>query len=101
MAREFAKRFYSSKSWQDCRDAYAAKQRHLCENCLKRGIYTPGEIVHHKIEIDPVTVNNPEQSLNFDNLELLCRKCHAEKHKRYNKGRRYTIGSNGEVICDT
>lgn len=74
---------------------------HLCENCLKRGLYKPGEIVHHQIEIDPITVNNPEVSLNFDNLELLCRECHAAEHKPYSKDRRYIIGQNGEVICDT
>ena len=101
MAREFAKQFYSSKAWQDCRNNYAAMKGHLCENCLKRGLYRPGEIVHHMIEIDPVTVNNPEVSLNFANLQLLCRDCHAAAHKPYSKHRRYVIGPDGEVICDT
>lgn len=64
-------------------------------------MYNPGEIVHHRIEIDPITINNPEVSLNFDNLELLCRECHAAAHKPYSKDRRYVIGQNGEVICDT
>ena len=101
MAREFAKQFYSSKAWQDCRNNYAAMRGHLCENCLKRGIYTPGEIVHHMIEINPVNICNPEISLNFDNLRLLCRDCHAEAHGP-GKGRRYVIGPNGEIIvCDT
>lgn len=99
MAREFAKAFYSSKAWQDCRNRYAAKQGHLCENCLRKGVYRPGEIVHHKIEIDPVTVNNPEVSLNPDNLELLCRDCHAERHKSYSKGRRFTIAEDGRVYA--
>ena len=80
MAKEFAKQFYSSKAWQDCRNAYAKSVHHLCENCLKKGIYKPGVIVHHKIEIDPITIEKPEIALNFDNLELLCRECHAERH---------------------
>lgn len=100
MAKAFAKKFYSSKAWQDCRNRYAAKRGHLCENCLRKGIYRPGEIVHHKIEIDPVTIYNPEVSLNPDNLELLCRDCHAEMHKSYQKGRRFVIGVNGEVLTD-
>ena len=53
MAKDFAKAFYSSKAWQDCRNSYAAKRLHLCERCLARGIYRPGDIVHHVIEITP------------------------------------------------
>lgn len=80
MAKDFAKHFYSSKAWQECRNAYAKKRLFLCENCIKKGIYKPGVIVHHKIEIDPITIEKPEIALNFDNLELLCRECHAERH---------------------
>jgi 5-methylcytosine-specific restriction endonuclease McrA len=65
---------------------------------MRRGIYKPGEIVHHIIEIDPVTIEKPEISLSFDNLELLCRECHAEAHNERNKGRRYLFGENGEII---
>lgn len=98
MAKEFARKFYSSKTWQDCRNEYMKCARYLCENCMRRGIYKPGEIVHHKIEIDPITINNPEVALNFDNLELLCRECHAEMHNESSKGRRYMFGNNGEII---
>lgn len=65
---------------------------------MRRGIYKPGEIVHHVIEIDPVTIEKPEVALNFDNLELLCRECHAEAHNERSKGRRYLFGDNGEII---
>ena len=75
MAKAFARKFYSSKAWQDCRNEYAKRQHFLCEDCLRRGIYKPGTIVHHKIEIDPVTIEKPEIALNFNNLELLCRDC--------------------------
>lgn len=98
MAQEFAKRFYSSKAWQDCRAEYIKQAHYLCENCLRRGIYKPGEIVHHIIEIDPVNIDNPEVTLNFDNLEYVCRECHAEHHKVASKDRRYVFGDNGEVI---
>lgn len=81
MAKPFARQFYSSKAWQDCRNEYAKRRHYLCENCLRKGIYRPGEIVHHKIEIDPVTIEKPEIALNFDNLELLCRECHANRHE--------------------
>lgn len=100
MAREFAKKFYSSAMWQDCRNGYAAYKGYLCENCLAKGIYREGEIVHHKIELDPVNINKPEIALSWDNLCLLCRKCHAEQHRMNIKDLRYHIGDNGEVIID-
>ena len=82
MAKEFAKKFYSSKAWQSCRNEYARDRHYLCENCLRKGIYRAGEIVHHKIELDPININNPEVALNFNNLELLCRDCHAAMHEQ-------------------
>ena len=82
MGKEFARKFYSSKAWQSCRNEYAKRRGFLCENCLRRGIYRPGVIVHHLIELDPININNPEITLNFDNLELLCRECHAEVHEQ-------------------
>ena len=98
MAKPFARKFYSSKAWQDCRNEYAKRKHYLCENCMRKGIYKPGEIVHHMIEIDPVNITNPEVLLSFDNLRLVCRKCHAERHTRPRKGRRYVIGDDGRVI---
>lgn len=100
MAQEFAKQFYSSKAWQDCRNEYAKRVHYLCENCLKRGLYKPGVIVHHVEELTPANIENPEVSLNWNNLRLVCRDCHAEEHDKRKKDRRYTIGENGEVIVD-
>lgn len=98
MAQEYARKFYSSKRWQDCRNEYARSVSYLCENCLRRGVYKPGEIVHHRIEIDPITINNPEVALNWNNLELLCRECHAEAHDKRSKDRRYSIGADGKIF---
>ena len=101
MAKAFAKKFYSSKAWQTCRNEYARDRHYLCENCLRKGIYKAGEIVHHKIEIDPININNPEITLNFNNLELLCRECHAEVHDdiyRERTGKRYKLDDYGRVI---
>ena len=81
MSKPFARKFYSSNAWQDCRNEYAKRRHYLCENCLRKGIYKPGEIVHHKIELDPINIERPEVALNFDNLMLLCRECHAAMHE--------------------
>ena len=84
MAREFAREFYSSKAWQDCRNEYAKRAQHLCEECLRKGIYTPGVIVHHVEELTPGNIYKPEVALNFDNLEMLCRDCHDNIHDNRN-----------------
>ena len=97
MAREFAKEFYSSKAWQDCRNEYAKRAQHLCEECLRKGIYTPGVIVHHVEELTPGNIYKPEVALNFDNLELLCRRCHSEEHGSH-KDRRYTFDECGNIF---
>ena len=98
MAKAFAKQFYSSKAWQSCRNEYVKSVHHLCENCLRQGIYRPGEIVHHMIHIDPVNINKPEITLNFDNLEYLCRECHNKEHPKKNS-KRFFIDDNGKVFA--
>lgn len=94
--KEYAESFYKSKTWQDCRNAYARSRRHLCERCLSHGIYRTGEIVHHKTHITPANINDPTITLNFDNLELLCRDCHAQEHKRRTK--RVKVDELGRVL---
>lgn len=78
--KEYAKSFYKSQAWKNCRAAYFRKAGGLCEKCLSRGLYVPGEIVHHKTPITPDNINDPMVTLSFDNLELVCRSCHAEEH---------------------
>ena len=88
--------FYKTKARQKCRDAFARSKGGLCERCLKRGLYVPGEIVHHKIYLDEATVHDPEILLSWSNLELLCRKCHGEEHD--SRKRRYTIDEFGKIV---
>lgn len=76
MAREYAKPFYRSKEWQACRDAYFMSKGGICELCGK-----PGEEVHHKTFITPTNIHDQEVTLNWTNLQLLCRTCHVEIHK--------------------
>lgn len=93
--REFAKAFYHSQSWKQCRAAYAKSAGGLCERCLSKGLCEPGEIVHHKTPLTPDNINNPAIALSWDNLELLCRNCHAEAH---GTARRYRLDELGRVI---
>ena len=72
----------------------------LCEDCMNRGIYKPGKEVHHIEELTPANIHRPEIALNFDNLVILCKECHKARHNDKAKGRRYTVGENGEVIVN-
>lgn len=70
-----AKRFYKSRTWQRCRNAYFESKFGLCERCSE-----PGKIVHHKKYINTANINDPFVTLNHDNLELLCQDCHNKEH---------------------
>ena len=94
--KEYAKEFYKSQAWKDCRAAYIHKCGGLCEMCLKQGLYVPGEIVHHKIHLTDKTIKDPAIALSFDNLMYLCRKHHAEVHEQRTK-KRYSINPDGSL----
>ena len=85
--RDFAQSFYQSQAWKNCRQSYKQYAGGLCENCKKQGIITAGVIVHHKQHLTPENINDPTITLNYSNLMLLCRDCHAKEHaktvKRY------------------
>lgn len=87
--------FYTSYVWINCRRDYARSVGGLCERCLARGLYVPGDEVHHKIRLTPDNVRDPSVALNWDNLELLCKECHMAEHE-VNK-RRWRIGEEGEL----
>lgn len=77
MAQSFFKSFYNSKSWLDTREAYFVSKFGLCELCEK-----PGEEIHHKIFLRPENMNNADITLNWDNLQLLCKRCHNVQHEK-------------------
>ena len=105
--KPYAERFYGSEAWKKTREAYKKSVGGLCERCLKKGLYNPAEIVHHKVHISEDNINDPKITLAFENLEALCRECHEEEHggdtrearrKWTEKGKRYTIDSCGNVV---
>ena len=67
--------FYNSPEWKRARKAYKLYRLNICERCGDIGYY-----VHHKIYITPKNVHNSNVTLNFDNLELLCKNCHNKEH---------------------
>ena len=91
-------KFYSSKKWQDCRNAYASSKRWLCERCLEKGLYHKGAIVHHKIYITEQNINDTSITLNEKNLMYVCKECHDSYDGHGVKGRK---GKELSVIFST
>ena len=75
MARDFSKKFYNSKQWKKCRESFKQSKFGICERCEQ-----PGIEVHHKIYLSPDNINDPEITLSWSNLELLCESCHSKQH---------------------
>ena len=96
MPQDFARRFYGTQEWKKLRKYVWSRDGGLCQDCLKKGLYTPAEEVHHIIELSPETIDNPEISMNPENLICLCRECH---HRRHNpqSWKRYKVDEFGRV----
>ncbi len=82
----FAKKFYHSKRWEGVRRLVWDRAQGLCERCKSRGVLKPADVVHHKIPLSPENMDDPDVSLNPDNLVALCHDCHTEVHQKLGVG---------------
>ena len=101
MAKEFSKKFYNSKAWLDCREGYIKSVHGLCNRCLKQGNIVNGYIVHHKILLTPSNIDNPDITLNWNELEYLCIDCHNKEHMGTHKEvvrEGLMFNSRGEIV---
>ncbi|MDO4206842.1 MAG: HNH endonuclease [Lachnospiraceae bacterium] len=96
MAKDFTGNFYQSAAWKNCRAAYIKSVGGLCERCYANGIIRHGDTVHHKIHLTPENINDPAVTLNFENLCLVCRDCHAYYHKTNQQ--RYRVDQDGHIV---
>lgn len=92
-----AKKFYRSKQWIKCREAYIPSVHGLCERCED-----PGYILDHIIEINEQNINDPHITLNHENLQYLCLPCHNKKtfkkHSAIADGFRFNADGELEAI---
>ena len=93
--QDYAKAFYKSAAWKQTRAAYWKSVGGLCERCRAKGLIVPGEIIHHKTYISPENISDPSITLDWHNLECVCRNCHAEEHTGVVK--RFVIDELGRV----
>ena len=103
MARDFATAFYHSPAWKKTRESYMKLGQGLCEPCLRRGRYTQAAIVHHKVHLSPENINDPKITLDYSNLERVCRDCHAKEHPEIYgdanaRAPRWTFDEEGNVV---
>jgi hypothetical protein len=96
MAQEWTEGFYTSRRWRKCRKAFVAYRISvdggLCQMCQQE----QGYIVHHKIEITPENINDPDITMGTGNLMYLCHDCHNKIHGI--EPPRYRFNSNGDVL---
>ena len=98
--RETVAAFYASGTWIACARAYR-RAHPLCECCLKNWEINTAQEVHHKIKLSPLNINDPDVTMNWDNLEALCGECHRKEHHRQRREetgkRRWSVDENGNV----
>jgi 5-methylcytosine-specific restriction endonuclease McrA len=82
-------RFYKSVAWQVAREIKIRDANGKCERCSALG-----EEVHHIKRLTVQNVTDSNISLNQENLELLCKKCHNAEHKRFSKSQQFDEDGN-------
>lgn len=80
--------FYKSKEWEKLvqllkLERVDASGQVICECCGKPITRKYDCIGHHKVELTEQNVNDPEISLNPDNIMLVHFSCHNRIHRRY------------------
>lgn len=98
MSKEFSKAFYKSARWLKCRQSYIKSVNGVCERCGN-----PGYILHHKILLTPENIHDADVTLNFENLEYVCLRCHNMDDDNEHGGHdvtytKYRVSSDGEIL---
>lgn len=93
--KKYAEKFYNSNTWKNTRELYSKSVGGLCEDCARQGLIVAGEIVHHIKPITKENIANPDITLAWENLRLLCIPCHNRVHGKAEK--RYSVDGLGHV----
>ena len=79
IAKGYAVKFYNSKVWKQCREAYKQSVNGLCESCLDNDKVIPGKELHHKVALTKGNINDTNITLSWSNLIFLCFDCHQKE----------------------
>lgn len=83
------KRFYLLKPWRDLSYNLKIAAGGKCQRCDYQVVDIEDYkylIGHHKIELTEDNVDDPNISLNPDNIEIVCIWCHNKEHDRFQGG---------------
>lgn len=86
-------KFYRSDRWYDARRAVIRRANGRCEKCGAVGIE-----VHRIVHLTNDNVDNPNISINLDNLILLCKECHNKIHGRFTNTQKYKFDEEGNPV---
>lgn len=88
--------FYHTKRWEKLRQFIINRDGGLCVHCGAKG-----DTVHHIIWVDDTNCNDPMITFNPDNLETVCRDCHAKIHHPDCSATMdgYRFDDEGNLIC--
>ena len=83
--------FYKSKQWEAFRKVIISERADAdgfvhCAKCGKPILHKYDLIVHHIKELSDSNVNDTSVSLNPDNVECVCFRCHNQVHDRFVAG---------------
>ena len=89
ISEDKVERFYFSDEWKELRQEVLEFFHYECQECLKKGIYTKADCVHHMNEV----IQHPELALSRwyvdlitgetkPNLVPLCNACHNQVHDK-------------------
>jgi 5-methylcytosine-specific restriction protein A len=81
--QEQGQNIYHSKGWQVLRQTVLERDRWLCLECLRNGIYTSAT------EVDHIIPRSQGGSDDLSNLQSLCHECHKRKTYSESAGKRY------------
>lgn len=80
--RKERQKLYNTSEWIETRD-YMRQKYPLCQDCLKKGLITPMEEVHHLKSPFARGISLEEKykrAFSEDNLICLCKNCHIKRH---------------------
>lgn len=80
--RKERQKLYNTSEWIETRN-YMRQKYPLCQDCLKKGLITPMEEVHHLKSPFARGISLEEKykrAFSEDNLICLCKNCHIKRH---------------------
>ncbi|MED1206159.1 HNH endonuclease [Heyndrickxia acidicola] len=86
MARERDEldKIYNTARWKKARKTALVRDNYLCQECLRRGLITQGNTVHHIIPLR----EDFSKAFELDNLETICMECHNREHPEKSGGKK-------------